>query len=107
MRPKKQSRRKDTVLVHQLLSLDRLNSMNGRIGAIRIGFMPRLMGAPHFPSSSASRFTAGAAGFLNLNQIAGGPKTYREPSRFDTAPSKEARDINSKPGLFCAHRPGG
>jgi hypothetical protein len=40
-------------------------------------------------SSSASRFTAGAAGFLNLSQCRVRPLTYGEPSRFDTMPPLE------------------
>jgi hypothetical protein len=42
----------------------------------------RFMSAPQ--SSSASRFTAGAAGFLNLSQCRVRPLTYGEPSRLDT-----------------------
>src|SRR5262245_2321183 len=41
---------------------------------------------PH--SSSASRFTAGASGFLNFNQSGERPLRYREPSRLDTIPSR-------------------
>jgi len=44
---------------------------------------------PH--SSSASRFTAGAAGFLNLSQCRVRPLTYGEPRRFDTMPSEPSR----------------
>lgn len=40
-------------------------------------------------SSSASRFAAGAAGFLNLSQCRVRPLTYGEPSRFDTMPPLE------------------
>jgi hypothetical protein len=39
-------------------------------------------------SSSASRFTAGAAGFLNFSQSFERPERQREPSRFDTMPSR-------------------
>ena len=39
-------------------------------------------------SSSASRFTAGAAGFLTLIQSFDRPNRYGEPSRFDTIPSQ-------------------
>ena len=39
-------------------------------------------------SSSASRFTAGAAGFLILSQWLTRPERYGEPSRFDTMPSQ-------------------
>src|SRR5215475_11054923 len=35
-----------------------------------------------------TRFTAGAAGFLNLSQCRVRPLTYGEPSRFDTMPSQ-------------------
>ena len=42
----------------------------------------------HRHSSSASRFTAGAAGFLTLIQSADRPNRYGEPSRFDTMPSQ-------------------
>jgi hypothetical protein len=38
-------------------------------------------------SSSASRFTAGAAGFLTLIQSFDRPNRYGEPIRFDTMPS--------------------
>ena len=52
-----------------------------------IGYTPRLLiGHFHlrFPHpSSASRFTAGAAGFLNLSQC--------EPRRFNTMPSQPSR----------------
>jgi hypothetical protein len=37
--------------------------------------------------SSASRFTAGAAGFLNLSQSGERPDLYRDPRRFETIPS--------------------
>jgi hypothetical protein len=39
-------------------------------------------------SSSASRLTAGAAGFLTLIQSADRPLRYFDPSRFDTIPSQ-------------------
>ena len=46
------------------------------------------VGTRHLPqSSSASRFTAGAFGFLNLSQSGDRPDLYREPSRFETVPS--------------------
>jgi hypothetical protein len=38
-------------------------------------------------SSSASRFTAGASGFLNFSQSFVLPDRYCEPSRFETIPS--------------------
>src|SRR3954463_15660038 len=38
-------------------------------------------------SSSASRFTAGASGFLNFNQSGGRPERYVEPKRLETMPS--------------------
>jgi hypothetical protein len=42
-----------------------------------------------FPqSSSASRFTAGASGFLNFSQSGDLPERLRDPSRFDTIPSR-------------------
>jgi hypothetical protein len=41
-------------------------------------------------SSSACRFTAGAAGFLLLIQCRERPETYGEPSRFDSVPSKRS-----------------
>jgi hypothetical protein len=45
--------------------------------------------ADHSPQfSSASRFTAGAAGFLLLIQSGERPDLYRESFRFDTIPSK-------------------
>ena len=59
---------------------------------------------PH--SSSASRFTAGAAGFLNLSQCRVRPLTYGEPSRFDTMPSLpylQAAKIASTIGKSVAH----
>ena len=37
--------------------------------------------------SSASRFTAGASGFLNLSQSGDLPDQRRDPSRFETIPS--------------------
>ena len=45
--------------------------------------------SPRLPlqSSSASRFTAGAAGFLILSQWSTRPDRYGIPSRFDTMPS--------------------
>ena len=39
-------------------------------------------------SSSASRFTAGALGFLTLSQSSDRPNRYGEPRRFDTMPSQ-------------------
>jgi hypothetical protein len=39
-------------------------------------------------SSSASRRTAGAAGFMILTQQSTRPERYGEPSRFDTMPSQ-------------------
>jgi hypothetical protein len=39
-------------------------------------------------SSSASRFTAGAAGFLILGQYGERPERYRDSNRFDTMPSQ-------------------
>jgi hypothetical protein len=42
---------------------------------------------PRPQSSSASRFTAGAAGFLLLSQCRERPDVWREPLRFDTMPS--------------------
>jgi hypothetical protein len=49
-----------------------------------------MMGRPlrHRHSSSASRFTAGEAGFLTLIQSADRPNRYGEPRRFDTMPSQ-------------------
>ena len=44
---------------------------------------------PHLlQSSSSTRVTAGAAGFLTLIQSADRPDRYDEPSRFDTMPSR-------------------
>jgi len=40
----------------------------------------------HRHSSAASRFIAGAAGFLTLIQSADRPERDGEPSRFDTMP---------------------
>src|SRR6476660_9628096 len=39
-------------------------------------------------SSSASRVTAGAAGFLTFSQQSARPARYGEPRRFDTMPSQ-------------------
>ena len=39
-------------------------------------------------SSSASRFTAGATGFLTLSQWSIRPERYGVPSRFETMPSQ-------------------
>jgi hypothetical protein len=41
-----------------------------------------------FHSSSASRVTAGAAGFLTFTQQSARPERYGEPRRFDTMPSQ-------------------
>ena len=41
-----------------------------------------------FQSSSASRVTAGAAGFLTFSQETARPERYGDPSRFDTMPSQ-------------------
>jgi len=41
-----------------------------------------------FQSSSASRFTAGAFGFLTFTQFGERPERYGEPNRFDTVPSQ-------------------
>ena len=45
-------------------------------------------------SSSASRFTAGAAGFLIFSQSSTRPDRYGEPSRLDTIPSQPSLDGN-------------
>jgi hypothetical protein len=50
------------------------------VGPVTHGRTPRL--APQ--SSSASRLTAGAAGFLILSQSLSRPERYVEPSRLDT-----------------------
>ena len=51
----------------------------------------------YFPqSSSASRFTAGAFGFLILSQSGERPERYVEPSRFDTIPSQPSLQACSK-----------
>jgi hypothetical protein len=42
-------------------------------------------------SSSASRVTAGALGFLTFTQCGHRPDRYGEPSRFDTIPSQPSR----------------
>ena len=42
----------------------------------------------HLHSSSASRFTAGAAGSFFLSQWAERPARYGDPSRFETMPSQ-------------------
>ena len=50
-----------------------------------------VIGHRHLPfpqSSSASRRTAGAAGFLIFSQSFTRPERYVEPSRFDTMPSQ-------------------
>jgi hypothetical protein len=54
----------------------------------------------HIPSpqsSSASRFTAGAAGFLTLIQSGERPRRYIDPSRFDTMPSQPSLRRKSFP----------
>jgi hypothetical protein len=55
-----------------------------------------------FPqSSSASRFTAGAAGFFTLIQSEHlpGPGRYFEPTRFDTMPSQPSLQAWAKIGF--------
>jgi hypothetical protein len=54
-------------------------------------------------SSSASRFTAGASGFLNFSQSGERPDLYREPRRFDTIPS--AFDLLELDGLDMRREP--
>jgi hypothetical protein len=44
--------------------------------------------ASQFHSSSVSRVTAGAAGFLTFSQETTRPERYGDPSRFDTMPSQ-------------------
>src|SRR6516165_9105907 len=46
-------------------------------------------------SSSASRFTAGAFGFLTFTQCGERPDRYIEPSRFDTMPSQTQLQASS------------
>src|SRR5215813_1260026 len=60
-----------------------------------------------FPqSSSASRFTAGAAGFLNLSQSFDRPLRYVEPRRLLTMPSKPSlqawRNTTSPGSAMCS-----
>src|SRR5262249_42055618 len=61
---------------------------------------------PH--SSSASRFTAGASGFLNFSQSFHRPERERGPSRFDTIPSSPIlqawRKTNSPSWARCSFR---
>jgi hypothetical protein len=52
------------------------------------GHKPLLIGRAQFHSSSASRVTAGAAGFLTFSQQSARPDRYGDPSRFDTMPSQ-------------------
>src|SRR5438552_19156778 len=47
-------------------------------------------------SSSASRVTAGALGFLTFTQYLDRPERYCEPSRFDTMPSQPSLQACSK-----------
>jgi hypothetical protein len=49
---------------------------------------PRLGQRQRPQSSSASRFTAGAAGFLILNRCGERPERQRDPKRFDMMPSQ-------------------
>ena len=49
-------------------------------------------------SSSASRFTAGAAGFFILSQSVVRPDRYRDPSRFDTMPSSPSLQVHTDLG---------
>jgi hypothetical protein len=46
------------------------------------------LGGRHDQSSSASRVTAGAAGFFTLSQQSARPGRYGDPRRFDTMPSQ-------------------
>jgi hypothetical protein len=58
-----------------------------------------------FPqSSSASRFTAGAAGFLNLSQSQERPEIEGDPRRFDTIPLEAELAAMAKHGLAITHR---
>jgi hypothetical protein len=47
-------------------------------------------------SSSASRFTAGAFGFLTCTQCGERPERYSEPIRFETMPSQPSLQACSK-----------
>ena len=47
-------------------------------------------------SSSASRLTAGALGFLTFTQCATRPERYGEPSRFETMPSQPSLQASRK-----------
>jgi len=53
-------------------------------------------------SSSASRFTAGAAGFLVLIQSADRPNRHGEPRRFDTMPSQPSHLADRFPLVTAA-----
>jgi hypothetical protein len=58
---------------------------------------------PRPQCSSASRFTAGACGFLNLSQSGERPDRYRDPSRFETIPSSPILQACWKTVLVEAH----
>src|SRR5215813_7319590 len=82
----------DTVEWTMLIASGRTCTQGLRLGSINITSV-MLIAPPQSGnvdlkghSSSASRFTAGAAGFLNLSQCRMRPLTYGEPSRFDTMP---------------------
>jgi hypothetical protein len=49
-------------------------------------------------SSSASRVTTGALGFLNLTQCGKRPERYTEPSQFDAVSSQPIRATRGKRG---------
>jgi hypothetical protein len=87
--------------VYLLRGVDRsADHLDGRPHAVslRAGSVVQRCGQPgvdidsavvtHRQPSSASRFTAGAAGFLTFSQCADRPARYGEPSRFDTMPSQ-------------------
>ena len=64
-----------------------LNDLCGPIAVVTVdGSFQQVTYLRH--SSSASRFTAGAAGFLIFTHRSPRPDRYGEPSRFETMPSQ-------------------
>src|SRR5580704_14194165 len=65
-----------------------LTAQNTFVTAMQAPHLQNKLNGFHDQSSSASRVTAGALGFLTLTQQSLRPGRYGEPRRFDTMPSQ-------------------
>ena len=67
---------------------ERLRAEGASVVAMQAAHQHDESGSLHDQSSSASRLTAGAAGFFTFTQCGERPDLYGEPRRFDTMPSQ-------------------